>query len=594
MADRPAQALSGLARAYAGLNSEQKEAVDSAIDTAVLAGPGSGKTDTLAVKAGIALRATRAPRGVACITYTRAAATEIRERVGGLGIQPERRFITSTVHGFCLNQVIKPHAELVGETELAARQIVGAKRSRQLLQEARNQTGGWLRDLDLMVMRRAVAAEEDLTAQFSEEQISVMSRYEELLRDSSLIDFDGLVHEALRLLQTHPRVVDLCVARYPWILIDEYQDLGGPLHCIVDALRTAGGATFFAVGDPDQTILQFTGADSKYLEGLKDDGFHEVRLTTNYRSGSSMIEAAESVLETPRHYKPNPNRTDPGDVQLHPVEGGLRAQAEFAVTHLLPGLDRAGIERHEVAFLYPRQGPVLSSVQSTLKAAGIAFSLERDPRFPALGEIVGWLQRCAQWSLSEWHQRQGRFRPLVDQLREYFVAAHHAAGQTWLSSAEVLLPLLERPLPQDMLLRDWLSYFAGALTLEEVLAGSSELAQDGEALAELMEIDSTYANLPLADFAGTVRRLGSVVVTNYHSAKGRQFDAVILVGLQDGVVPVAWERNGRWRYGSIDHERKLFYVAMTRARQSIALLWSDGTRSCGPMGPRSRFIDRLV
>lgn len=596
MVARAPQDLTGLAAAYARLDHGQRAAVDSPTSTVVVAGPGSGKTETLAVKASMLLQQIPPPRGVACITYTRSAAQEIRRRVTEFRVRADRRFVSGTLHSFCLREILQPYAALVGEPELAQREIIGGKAAGRALGRVRSESGANVSDVDLQVMRRGTAAGEYLSDRFSERQIDAMDRYETLLADNNVIDFDGMIHEALRLAQEHPLVVELASARFPWLLVDEYQDLGAPLHVLVQTLRSSGGVEIFAVGDPDQTIMQFTGANSGYIESLEEAGYRAVVLPINYRCAPSIVRAAAGALERDRGYKHDPNREDDGEVIQREVGPGMRDQMKTVVDELLPSLAYR-LPLHEIAILYPGKGWYADQIVEALRDSDVDYSLERDARFSQLGEIVSWLQRCAQWSIDAWSERRGRFRELADDLGEYLVDAQHPAGRTALATAEFLFPLLETPVDPEAPLAAWLSDFVGALALDDILQRGGIHAQDLEALADLLHAARAQAELVVQDFAGPVRRPGRIVVTTYHSAKGREFDAVILPGLQDGVMPRSWKRRGVWRFSGIENDLKLFYVAVTRARHTLALLWSQlGENSFGDPGqwPRSRFVDDVL
>jgi DNA helicase-2/ATP-dependent DNA helicase PcrA len=597
VAARALEELTGLPAAYARLNDGQREAVDSLESTVVIAGPGSGKTETLAIKAALLLQHIPAPRGLACITYTRAAAREIRARVVELGVRPGRRLVAGTLHSFCLREILQPYAALVGEPDLAQREVVGSKSAARVLAKANAEGGTDISGVDLQVLRRASVAGEDLSDRFSLLQAATMTRYESLLADNNLIDFDGMIHEALRLARSHPLIVELTAARFPWLLVDEYQDLGAPLHVLVQTLRESREVEIFAVGDPDQTILQFTGADAEYLEALEQAGYHAVVLPINYRCAPSIVIAAASALQRDRGYKPDPKRQDDGEVITREVGGGMRTQMRVVVDDLLPAL-LGRFKPHEIAVLYTGKGWYADQIVDALRGGDVAYSLERDTRFSQLGEIVGWLQRSAQWSIDAWSERQGRFRDLADDLHEFLADAGHPAGRTALSAAEFLHPLLEESVDPEAPLGTWLGGLVDALGLEDILDRGGVHAQDQEALTDLLNVIRRDQSLVVQDFAGPIRRPGRIVVTTYHSSKGREFDAVILPGLQDGIMPSAWKPRGRqWRFANVDDQRKLFYVGVTRARHTLALLWSPlGENRFGDPGEwaRSRFVDGIL
>src|SRR5262249_30909236 len=144
--------------------------------------------------------------------------------------------------------------------------------------------------------RRAVACSEDVSG-FANTDPLVAEAYENSLRNNGVIDFEGMIVVALHLIEQHAWIRELVAARFPWLIVDEYQDLGGPLHGIVTKLIDLAGVKVFAVGDPDQTIYDFNGANPKYLNELADrKDFQSIRLKFNYRSGQRIIAASQAAL----------------------------------------------------------------------------------------------------------------------------------------------------------------------------------------------------------------------------------------------------------------------------------------------------------
>jgi DNA helicase-2/ATP-dependent DNA helicase PcrA len=188
--------------------------------------------------------------------------------------------------------------------------------------------------------------------------------------------------EALGIVQTSQDVRELLVARYPWIAVDEDQDLGGPLHQIVSELGGAG-SKIFAVGDPDQCILAFTGADPSYLMDLseEDDAFRTIRLRFNYRSGARLIAAAEATLGSARNYRAAQDRDHEGDIEFEEVDGGLERQAERVVHGIVPELIAAGVEPHEIAVLYKQRGELFDALLEEIGRADDQYLVEKDVRF---------------------------------------------------------------------------------------------------------------------------------------------------------------------------------------------------------------------
>ncbi len=589
-----------LRTAIDSLNDEQREAVLHDGNTVVLAGPGSGKTDTVVLKvAHLLLREIRPPRGVACITFSADAAREFTIRLRRHGLRPGPRLFLGTVHGFCLTRIIRPYARLAGAPELAERTVLSPGRQQQLIQRALD-----LEDVTenpayfgttLGVIRKAMACEESLDP-YDRRHLAVAQRYEGLLSDQEVIDFDAMTFEALRLLRSDDVVADLLVARYPWLAVDEYQDLGGVLHNIVVSLRESG-AKIFAVGDPDQCVYGFNGAHPRYVNQLEiGEGFHPIRLRFNYRSGRRLIDAAEAALDSSRGYESDPERTDEGEVIFNSCPPGLDAQARSIVDHLLPGLLRAGVPLHEIAVLYRARGLVLDSVVERLSAADMSYIVERDTKFPGT-PLVKWLQRCAIWALDPTSPDVDGFSDLAVPYLGLIADAGRGRSEGDLVDRSRLMSALDAGIAAEEDLSSWVRRFAARLDLDALLAEEGSRPDDAESLSTLSNPAENADAATVADFARGAQMQGRVVITTYHSSKGRQFDVVILPGLQETIMPGArWNRElRRNETPDIAEDRRLFYVAFTRARHQVILCYSASfTNAYGyTVEGHSRFVDEI-
>jgi DNA helicase-2/ATP-dependent DNA helicase PcrA len=435
-----------------------------------------------------------------------------------------------------------------------------------------------------MRYRRKVVCGEDVTG-FDDRDPLVVQDYIARLDAEGLVDFEGIIAAALEMIRTYPLVCDYLSARFPWLLVDEYQDLGGPLHQIVLSLIQQAGIKAFAVGDPDQTVYDFTGADPKYLNELvARPDFEAIRLRFNYRSGRRLIVASEVALapSEPRNYQPAPNRKDLGEVYFEEAENGYEGQAAHIAQELIPVLDRQGIPRDEVAILYRSKGKLFKALARELTDAGIQYVAERDGLYPR-SPFVKWLQSCAAWAISDLSNADVTF----DEVLGSFVSFRRAAGLEYLDggsleSRRTLYSVLTGIPDRSMPIAEWLDKFERGIKLSELLtlAGDQpDAIEDFDTLFAQASSGGAIEAYTVGDFANEGRIAGKITVTTLHSSKGRQFDAVIMPGLQESVIPrMDWNRSQR-KYvdpavSRMREDRRLFYVGFTRARKSVFLVFS--------------------
>jgi DNA helicase-2/ATP-dependent DNA helicase PcrA len=307
-------------------NPGQWDAYNAERHCVVLAGPGSGKTKTLTIKmARMLAEDVEEPRGIACITYNNECARELERRLGALGVEPGRRVFIGTVHSFSLTQIVLPYARPAGLVLPDNFRVANNQERRGALERAydrvirrgENPHEVWRLRLDRY--RRTILdrtserwrTEDPPTAQLIE-------AYEEELRPRGLIDFDDMPLLAIRLLRDHQWIRQAVLAKFPILTVDEYQDLGYALHGMVLGLCLRTGIRLFAVGDPDQSIYGFTGANPALLRSLSErDGIDCVHLRFNYRCGSEIVRASHYALGEERDYRA-PEDAEAGAIYFHP------------------------------------------------------------------------------------------------------------------------------------------------------------------------------------------------------------------------------------------------------------------------------------
>ncbi len=287
-------------------NPGQWEAYTSDGNCVVLAGPGSGKTKTLTLKLARFLSdEVTPPRKVACLTYNNECVRELRRRLRSLGINETRKLFIGTVHSFCFQNVVLPYAKLAGLTlpdplsiatagerddcfALAVRDVISVDTDPKDLKDDAFQ-------LRITVPDRTSPEWQGLDPRHS----LVIERYEQILRERGFIDFDDMALLGHRLITEQDWVRKLLLARFPILVIDEYQDLGVPLHHIVLSLL-ASQMRILAVGDPNQSIYGFAGARPQLLENLSRlDGVTVAQLNFNYRCGRNIVATSRIALPRP-------------------------------------------------------------------------------------------------------------------------------------------------------------------------------------------------------------------------------------------------------------------------------------------------------
>lgn len=584
------------------LNNEQQAAIDREASTVVLAGPGSGKTHILVEKVCVLLESDVVePQGVACLTYGIEAVNELANRLRERGHQLGRHLYLGTVHSFCLNRVIRPYAHLAGRVDLRDRTVIAASRQLKLCQQALDSHGvkenARAFNTTLKKIRLDLICGDDLRS-YKSKHVKVAKEYEKLLCRGCLIDFDAMTIEALQIIEENPPIADLIASKFPWIAVDEYQDLGGILHRIVLVLRSAE-AKVFAVGDPDQCVYEFLGAKPATLqEFAAAENVDTIRLLHNYRSGQKLMDAASVVLNEARDYQPDPTRADRGTVCLKKCADGLDKHASAIVNETIPTLTKGGVLPHEIALLYPGKGRLLDALTTALERSDTPFRMERESSFPT-DPIVRWLQECASFTLKGAASRasiQGSLMfPLLSLARD--AGAIH--DQNELTTRAALFAALNHPAVPQNPLGEWLNDFVDQLNLYGLLHDAGRVDEEDTLKQLCLKTEDTNTEPPtLVDFANNSVVEDRVVVTTYHSSKGRQFDIVLLPGLQRTLVPrTRWNRDLREHViTNLAEERRLFYVALTRARHSVVLYYSDSFQNKNGyrVDGHSMFIDDLA
>lgn len=565
-------------------NAGQWAAYESRGHCVVLAGPGSGKTKTLTTKmARLLAEDVAEPRGVACITYNNECARELEGRLAALGVEPGGRVFVGTVHSFSLTQIILPYAKVAklglpddfGIATWVERQAALADAVHQTMDYAGNPQD-W--EFRLANYRRSILNRDSQEWwETNAELARLVESYEGELRRRGLIDFDDMPLLAVRALRDNPWLRRALLAKYPVLVVDEYQDLGLALHRMVMGLCFSSGIRLFAVGDADQSIYGFNGARPELLRRLSErDDVETVRLRLNYRSGTRIVAASRVALGEERGYEAAAGAPR-GTVFVHALAGRYEQQARQLVAELLPqAMERLPIQYSDVAVLY-QTAWIGDAIANAARQAGIpAVRTDGNALYPRSSRVMQWLEQCAQWCCEGWRTGLPRFSRLVGEGRRLFAETIRNEDQA-ADFHRHLIAVLWNVRDEGLQLHPWLVDLR-LLVINPLAAGCAALREEMDILTAFIERTSPAGDcneMLLGELAGSRENLDRVTLSTLHSAKGREFAVVFMFGMDVGRLP----RSAAGQQ-QVAEARRLFYVGLTRAKFEVHLIHT--TRRASP------------
>lgn len=561
-------------------NPDQWKAYESKGHCVILAGPGSGKTKVLTVKmARIIAEDVSAPRGIACLTYNAECVRELERRLDMLGVRQGPNVFIGTVHSFCLKQILMPFASLA-HLSLPSPFRVATQSERDRAFEvalakeisADEPPSRWKTRFD-RYRRTYLDREEPRWKQQDSELANLIERYEHILHARGLIDFDDMVLAGLHAVTKYKWIRQAVRAKFPILVVDEYQDLGYPLHRIVLNLCFGAGIRLVAVGDPDQSIYGFTGAEPELLKDLsKRTDVEAVRLRFNYRSGETIVKAAEAALGEQRDYEAKGSYE--GTIDFHKCPNGIQEQAEVICSSIIPDAlkGREGRNLGDVAVLYldRNDGNIIADAA---QKQGYKF-IRADQGAPyQKTPLTRWLEDCAAWCNRGWRIGLPRLSNLTRAWRGF---NRNACTDAELRDLQLRLTrFLFAHRDGTAVLATWLSEFYDEC-LEQTLNGDPLLRDENDSFKKLAVACGERGKLhsfTVAHFGGQGGSPDHLNLITLHSAKGLEFDVVVMMGMEQGRIP-------SWAVKTPEGKReprRLFYVGLTRARHEVHMTYSGWT-----------------
>lgn len=681
-----------------GLNEPQREAVlCTEGPLLVLAGAGSGKTRVLTYRiANIINEGKASPWEILAITFTNKAAAEMRERLSGLIGGAARGMWVSTFHSMCV-RMLRADAEKVGFTRNFT--IYDTDDQKRLVKTI-------MTELDInpkmippnTVLNRISQAKNELIVPLDLEArvvdpvgkrvAQVYIKYQERLRQANAMDFDDLLLHGFLLLKNHPDVLRAYQERFKYVMVDEYQDTNHAQYSITKLLA-AGHGNIMVVGDDDQSIYSWRGADLRNILDFEKDYQNAtvVKLEQNYRSAGNILDAANAVIANNRNRKAKKLFTDSGAGEKIGVYTATDERDEGRwIAGEIEKLKSGGASYNNIAVFY-RTNAQSRMLEDMLLRAGVPYRIVGGTRFferMEIRNVMAYLSVIVNPADDVSFERivnvprRGIGRSSVERIQ--MIAREMSLPE--IEAAELLLLDDETRASTKNAIGDFLSLIKNARTYTGDLRAVVEHIVDDTKMIEALELentdearsrienikelmgvvdefsqthedeDSMYAAptegdasdataqtpfIPeanagsvmsvalasaadiiesqnddeparvlrgdsLADFIEWVRLRTdldsvdedgqAVTLMTVHSAKGLEFDDVFVAGMEESIFP---HMNSIGEEGAVEEERRLAYVAITRARKRLFLTCAQTRQLYGQTNanPASRFIREI-
>jgi len=628
--------------ALAPLNAAQREAVEACGGPVlIIAGPGSGKTRVITNRIAYLIASCGvSPHDILGVTFTNKAAREMKERLSrDLGSTADRLSI-GTFHSICC-RILRAHGDFIGlskgfviyddddQINLIRQSLTELNLDPKQYQPRVIQTSISSAKSRMLSERRHA---EGVNSYFEEIVQRVYQRYQSLLTRSDAVDFDDILLKTVRLLESQPDVLAHYQARYQHVLVDEFQDTN-PAQFQIVKLLAAVHRNLCVVGDPDQSIYSWRSADLRNILSFERE-FPDARvvlLEQNYRSTKTILKAALQVISA------NPLRKDKG-LWTENEEGNPivlseclneKDEAQYVVQSIEKLVKREQLQYGDCAVMY-RINAQSRTIEEGLMRYGIPYRLVGGTRFyrrqevkdviaylrvihnpydsislsriintPGRGIGQGTLNKLQSWAtereisiyeaLSQMVQQKdlaarafnalGKFLEMLDALIE----KSHSTPLTELID-EVLVQTAYREYLLEM--EDGEDRWQNVQELCSVAAEHSDLAPE-EALSAFLEKVSLIADVDELDDSSN-----AVTLITLHQAKGLEFPAVFIVGMEDGILP---HRRSFDDPAEMEEECRLCYVGFTRAERFLFLSRAHRRNLFGNglANPPSRYLERI-
>ena len=557
----------------APLNAEQRHAVVSASPAiAVKAGPGTGKTKTLTARIRYLLENRRvSPSEITAVTFTSQAAEEMRQRLGkSAGKKGSARSVQiGTFHAVCL-EFLKEQGDgfcLAGEGE--------QKRLAGLAIEETGLSSGIREFLDKISLRKSGGSE---NADPLWEQ--AYRNYESRKREEKLYDFDDLLLRTAELFEKGT-VSDKWKKRFRYLLVDEYQDINPLQRRLIRAWNQVG-RELFVIGDPDQSIYGFRGADPFCFDRLEEEtsGLEIIRLKENYRSSPQIIAAASELWRTRKNAdegeRLHANCPDNAPVRLVKAGSGMGEAIFIAkeINRLAGGIGM--LEAHQAAWdngerkvrafdeiavlcRTHRQAEVL---EKCLKTEGIPYLRAGREEFLEDEAVQGSL------SFFRYLENPSDLVSMQECAREIWKLEWNAVTEEIIRTAGKTYSIPYKKKKPRKFVEQWMKEMG--LEKQQAMQKLLQMTVFYNTMPEFVDALSLGVESDLKRCPDKRYEDGAVTVMTLHGSKGLEFPVIFIYGVNEGSIPL---ENGK-HPADAEEERRLFYVGMTRAKEELIMTTS--------------------
>jgi len=582
----------------------------------VLAGPGSGKTRVITHRIAALIDWGVKPYNICAITFTNKAAEEMRQRAGALGASGGAHI--STFHSLCV-RILRIYADAAGvhpnfsiyDESDQVRCIKEAIRNCDL--DVANFPPGRILEA-VSTLKNKLVDPDTFRAQaedfFSQSLLQVYTRYQQILADRNGLDFDDLLMKAALLLEGNSAVCRELSERFKFVLIDEYQDTNHAQHRLTRALVSSHN-NICAVGDPDQSIYRWRGADTRNILAFEKDwpDATVVKLEENFRSTAEVLRVADRLIARNRNRKEKvlvPVKTHTGEVRIDNYEDE-NAEAR-AVARQVEELVASGVSGSEIAVFY-RVNAMSRALEEAFILHKVPYQVVRGVEFynrKEIRDVLAYLKVIVNPADEIALQRiintpaRGIGKVTVDR------AIMHAARNRMslfdairnVDQIDGLSGAVKAKLAAFVQVIDGLAQnMQGKVApfvervfkvsgLEETLKSAGREGQDAvENIEELISTAAAYdeqtENPSLVDYLQQIALFSDadaydasnerVALMTLHAAKGLEFENVFIIGLEHGILP--HERSGE-NGEDLEEERRLLFVGVTRAKTNLYISYA--------------------